>query len=103
MVEASYAGDLSSAVGAAFAELDATPRSSRKGVYGLVFVPKVILLDAADPLPAYSNQRRCVMGDKSPKSKERQKKQDAAQKSQQKADALAKANPPPTTPSKRGK
>jgi hypothetical protein len=33
------------------------------------------------------------MGDKSPKSKERKKKQDAAQKSQKKADALAKANP----------
>lgn len=43
------------------------------------------------------------MGDKSRKSKERQKKQDAAQKSQKKADALAKANPPPTTPLKRGK
>jgi hypothetical protein len=43
------------------------------------------------------------MGDKSPKSKERQKKQDAAKKSQKKADALAKANPSPTTPLKRGK
>ena len=43
------------------------------------------------------------MGDKSPKSKERQKKQKAAQKSQKKADALAKANPSPITPLKRGK
>ena len=66
-------------------------------------MPKVILLDAADPLITYSNHRRCSMGDKSRKSKERQKKQDTAQKSQKKADALAKANPPPTTPLKRGK
>ena len=43
------------------------------------------------------------MGDKSPKSKERKKKQDTAQKGQKKADALAKANPSPTTPLKRGK
>jgi hypothetical protein len=43
------------------------------------------------------------MGDKSPKSKERQKKQDTAQKTQKKADALPKANPSPTTPLKRGK
>ena len=43
------------------------------------------------------------MGDKSRKSKERQKKQDTAQKSRKKADALAKANPSPTTPLKRGK
>ncbi len=66
-------------------------------------MPKVILLDAADPLITYSNHRRCSMGDKSPKSKERKKKQDTAQKSQKKADALAKANPSPTTPLKRGK
>ena len=66
-------------------------------------IPKVILLEADDPLLAYSEQRRCVMGDKSPKSKERHKKQDTAQKGKQKADALAKANPPPTIPLKRGK
>ena len=40
-----------------------------------------------------SNYRRCAMGDKSPKSKERQKKQDAAHKDQQKAAAIAKAKP----------
>jgi hypothetical protein len=43
------------------------------------------------------------MGDKSPKSRERKKKQDSAQKSQKKADALAKAHPSPATPVKRGK
>jgi hypothetical protein len=50
------------------------------------------------------------MGDKSRKSRERQKKQDTAQKgqkkaqkSQKKAGALAKANPFPITPLKRGK
>ncbi|MEQ1831843.1 MAG: hypothetical protein ABL977_02225 [Candidatus Eisenbacteria bacterium] len=35
------------------------------------------------------------MGDKSPKSKERDKKQAAADKSQKKAAAFAKANPAP--------
>jgi len=43
------------------------------------------------------------MGDKSPKSKERQKKQDAAEKTQKKADALAKAHPAPAVPGKKGK
>ena len=66
-------------------------------------MPKVILLDVANPLITYSIRRWCSMGDKSPKSKERQKKQKAAQKSQKKADALAKANPSPTTPLKRDK
>jgi hypothetical protein len=40
------------------------------------------------------------MGDKSPKSKDKQKKQDAKHKDQQKADAIAKAKPPAE---KRGK
>jgi hypothetical protein len=35
------------------------------------------------------------MGDKSPKSKERLKKQDATQKTQKKADAFTKAHPTP--------
>lgn len=45
------------------------------------------------------------MGDKSPKSKQRHDKQDAAQKLQKKASAFAKANPtPPTLPTaKKGK
>ncbi len=43
------------------------------------------------------------MGDKSPKSKERQKKQDAAEKNQKKADAFAKVRPAPTVPGKQGK
>jgi len=43
------------------------------------------------------------MGDKSPKSKERQKKQDAAEKTQKKADAYTKAHPAPAVPSKKGK
>ena len=40
------------------------------------------------------------MGDKSPRSKEKQKKQDTAQKSQQKAAAVAKATPLPAKPLK---
>jgi hypothetical protein len=43
------------------------------------------------------------MGDKSPKSKERQKKQDTAQKDQKKANAFAKAHPAPAVPGKKGK
>jgi hypothetical protein len=43
------------------------------------------------------------MGDKSPKSKDRRKKQDAAQQSQKKAAAFAKANPAPGAPPKKGK
>jgi len=43
------------------------------------------------------------MGDKSPKSKERQKKQDTAQKNKKKADAIAKAHPAPAVPGKKGK
>lgn len=43
------------------------------------------------------------MGDKSPKDKERQKKQDTAHKNQQKADAVAKATPDPGKPLKKGK
>lgn len=43
------------------------------------------------------------MGDKSPKSKERQKKQDTKSKDQKKAAAHAKANPAPSTLIKKGK
>ena len=43
------------------------------------------------------------MGDKSPKSKERQKKQDTAHKDQKQAAAIAKANPTPVNPLKTGK
>jgi hypothetical protein len=43
------------------------------------------------------------MGDKSPKSKERQKKQDAAEKKKKEADAFAKAHPAPTVPGKKDK
>jgi hypothetical protein len=45
------------------------------------------------------------MGDKSPKSIQRQKKQDTTDKNQKKADALAKAAPPaPRNPTqKKGK
>ena len=44
------------------------------------------------------------MGDKSPKSKEKQKKQDTVQKTHQdrkKADDFAKAHPAPATPGKK--
>ena len=43
------------------------------------------------------------MGDKSPKSKERKKKQDAAEKDRKKADAIAKAHPTPDVPGKNDK
>jgi hypothetical protein len=43
------------------------------------------------------------MGDKSPKSKQRQKKQDTTHKNQKKAAAIAKANPTPARPLKAGK
>ena len=43
------------------------------------------------------------MGDKSPKDRERQKKQDAAVKDQKKTDAYNKAHPAPTVPGKKGK
>jgi hypothetical protein len=42
------------------------------------------------------------MGDKSPKSKERQKKQDVVHKGQKKADAYAKAHPAPAVPARKG-
>lgn len=43
------------------------------------------------------------MGDKSPKSKERNQKQDKAQKGQKKAAAYAKAHPEPVEKPKKGK
>ena len=43
------------------------------------------------------------MSDKSPKSKERQKKQETTHASQKKAAAFAKANPTPAKPLKAGK
>ena len=50
-----------------------------------------------------SNHRRCSVGDKSPKSKARQQKQDATQKNQKKAAAAAKSAPPPAKPLRSGK
>jgi len=43
------------------------------------------------------------MGDKSPKSNDRKKKQDAAEKKQKEASAYTKAHPTPQLPSKKGK
>jgi hypothetical protein len=43
------------------------------------------------------------MGDKSPKAKDKAKKQDAAGKDQKKAAAFTKANPTPSAPAKKGK
>ena len=43
------------------------------------------------------------MGDKSPKSKERQKKQDTTHADHKKAAAFAKAHPAPAKPAKAGK
>ena len=63
----------------------------------------VVLSGAVDLLVTHLNLRRCTMGDKSPKSKERQRKQDTAHKNQKKAAAIAKANPAPANPLKTGK
>ena len=63
----------------------------------------MLLLAAVDLLVTHSNLRRYSMGDKSPKSKERQKKQDTTQKNQKKAAAIAKANSTPARPPKAGK
>ncbi len=43
------------------------------------------------------------MGDKSPKSNDRKKKQAEAEKSQKKANAFTKAHPSPAVPGKKGK
>ena len=59
----------------------------------LVYLPTVILSDAVDLFATHSNHRRCSVGDKSPKSKERQKK----------AAAIAKATPTPARPLEAGK
>jgi hypothetical protein len=42
------------------------------------------------------------MGDKSPKSTERKKKQHAAEEKQKKADAFAKQHPAPAVPGNKG-
>jgi len=46
---------------------------------------------------------RCSMGDKSPKSTERKKKQAMAEKAQKKSDAHTKSHPTPAIPGKKGK
>ncbi len=43
------------------------------------------------------------MGDKSPKAKNKLKKQDSAEKDQKKKSAFAKANPAPSVPARKGK
>ena len=43
------------------------------------------------------------MGDKSPKSNDRKKKQAAADKNQKQAAAFTKSHPAPTVPGKKGK
>jgi hypothetical protein len=62
----------------------------------------VLPSDAVDPLEEFEPQA-VPMGDKSPKSKERQRKQDTAQKGQKKAAAVAKANPASARPPKGSK
>jgi hypothetical protein len=43
------------------------------------------------------------MGDKSPKAKDKQKKQDTAGKNQKKTDAISKQTPAPSAAPKKGK
>lgn len=64
---------------------------------------KGVTVERAAVVTHHANLRGCFMGDKSPKSRDRQKKQDAANKDRKKADAYAKAHPPPAMPSKKGK
>jgi hypothetical protein len=61
-----------------------------------------VIVSSADDRSTHSDPR-CSMGDRSPKSKEKDKKQDTASKNQKKAEALSKANPAPPTTLKRGK
>ena len=61
-----------------------------------------VIVSRADDGSTHTNPR-CSMGDRSPKSKEKDKKQDAASKNQKKAEAIAKANPAPPATLKRGK
>ena len=49
------------------------------------------------------NTRRCVVGDKSPKAKDKQKKQKTADKNQKDAAAKAKAPQRNTAPDKTGR
>ena len=64
-----------------------------------------MLWSGAAEIPAVlPNQRRCAVGDKSPKDKERKQKQGSAQKDQQKAAAAKKAaKPVPGKPLKGGR
>ena len=63
----------------------------------------VVLCDAVADRVDHPNLGRYFMGDKSPKSNERQKKQDAAEKSQKQAAAAKKMHPAPTELGKKGK
>jgi len=51
--------------------------------------------DPSRSLSNLSTVRWCTMGDKSPKAKDKNKKQDKADKDQKAAKAKVKANPPP--------
>ena len=59
--------------------------------------------DAVARCSNYPNHRRWPMGDKSPKEKERQKKQQATEQDKKKADAYTKAHPVPELPARKGK
>lgn len=73
------------------------------GLLAGLSVAEVVPSKAVHPLSTHSNLRGCFMGDKSPKSKDRQKKQDTAGKSQKASAAAVKAKPAPAVPAKKGK
>jgi hypothetical protein len=64
---------------------------------------QVVQFDEAAHRSNHPNLRRATMGDKSPKSNERKKKQDSAEKDKKKADAYTKAHPAPAVPAKKGR
>jgi hypothetical protein len=61
-----------------------------------------VLASIAVPRFSHPNVRRCPMGDKSPKAKDKQKKQDTAEKNQKKSAAVTKQTPTPA-PAKKAK
>lgn len=77
------------------------PRGSPAAVR-LTDAPRRLVIGVEAYTSLHPNKREAPMGDKSPKSKDKQKKQDTAGKDQKKAAAVKKAAPPPA-PAKKGK
>lgn len=74
----------------------------RRTAVQLTDAPRRLVIGIEAYPSLHPNKREAPMGDKSPKSKDKQKKQDTAGKDQKKAAAAKKAAPPPA-PAKKGK